>query len=279
MFSLIKTSSQLFSKLRTVWYSLLILLFVFSLNKMIAQDYKLVWSDEFDGNTLDTSKWSYQIGSNGGWGNNEKQYYRAENALVKNGYLTIIAKKENFDDFAYTSARIRTINKGDWKYGKFEMRAKMPVGLGMWPACWMMPTKSVYGSWPLSGEIDIMEYLGHQTSIIHGTLHYGDKPPNNKHSGKPYRLRNGDFHQDFHTFTLIWENGEFQWLVDGEIFQIQTNWNTVNAPYPAPFNQKFHLILNLAVGGNWPGYPDETTEFPQEYLIDYVRVYQKVVGD
>lgn len=270
-----KIFTQLFSYVKSLRILLITLLFVLQSNTSLAQDYQLIWSDEFDGASLDTTKWSCQIGNHRGWGNNEKQYYRAENAVVKDGHLTIVAKQESFEGFDYTSARIRTIHKGDWKYGKIEMRAKMPIGQGIWPAFWMMPTESVYGGWPVSGEIDIMEYLGHQPHKVHGTLHYGDRPPKNKHTGKPDSLENGDFHQEFHTFTLIWKEGKFQWFVDGKLYQTQTEWNTVAAPYPAPFDQKFHIILNLAVGGYWPGYPDETTKFPQEYVVDYVRVYQK----
>lgn len=253
----------------------LIALLVFSLGKTLAQEYKLVWSDEFNGTKLDTSKWSYEIGNRRGWGNKEKEYYRAENAVVKDGYLTIIAKKEEYKGFDYSSARIRTIHKGDWKYGKFEMRAKLPMGKGMWPAFWMMPTDNVYGGWPVSGEIDIMEYLGNDSTTVYGTIHYGGRPPNNTHTGKPYTLSEGGFNNNFHTFTLIWEKGKIQWLVDGKIYQTQTKWYTTAASFPAPFNQKFHIILNLAVGGNWPGYPDSTTVFPQKYIIDYVRVYQR----
>ncbi len=244
-----------------------------------AQNYKLVWSDEFNGTELDSSKWSCQIGNHHGWGNNEKECYRVENAIVRDGYLTIVAKEENYKGFNYTSARIRTINKGDWKYGKFEMRAKLPVGKGMWPAFWMMPTNNVYGGWPVSGEIDIMEYLGHDSTTVYGTLHYGGRPPNNKHTGKPYKLDHGDFHNDFHIFTLIWEEGKVQWLVDGELYETQTEWTTTGGDFPAPFDQEFHIILNLAVGGNWPGYPDESTKFPQKFIVDYVRVYQKTTGE
>ncbi|MFO7447353.1 MAG: glycoside hydrolase family 16 protein [Ignavibacteriaceae bacterium] len=262
------------------WFFIFIILFAVQINKTAAQEYQLVWSDEFDGTALDTSKWEYQTGNAyNGWGNNEKQYYRAENAVVKDSHLFIIALKEEFEGFDYTSARIRTINKGDWKYGKIEMRAKMPVGQGIWPAFWMMPTKSIYGGWPVSGEIDIMEYLGHQPNMVHGTLHYGARPPENKYSGKPYTLENGSFHEDFHIFSVIWEEGKFEWFVDGVLYQTQTEWYTTGGVYPAPFDQEFHIILNLAVGGNWPGYPDESTVFPQEYIIDYVRVYQTAEGD
>ncbi len=256
-----------------ILFLILFLCIQFSVSK--AQDYKLVWSDEFNGTVLDTSKWSYQIGNgSGGWGNNEKEYYRSENAVVDSGYLTIIAKKENYNGFNYTSARIRTIHKGDWKYGKFEIRAKMPIGQGMWPAFWMMPTDNVYGGWAASGEIDIMEYLGNDTTTVYGTLHYGGAWPNNVHSGQSYTLNSG-FYSSFHTYTLIWEEGKIQWLVDDHLYQTQTSWYTSNGSFPAPFDQKFHILLNLAVGGNWPGYPDTSTKFPQKYVIDYVRVYQK----
>jgi beta-glucanase (GH16 family) len=154
----------------------------------------------------------------------------------------------------------------------------MPVGKGMWPAIWMMPTDNVYGGWAASGEIDIMEYLGHEANKVHGTLHYGGSPPGNKNSGKTYTLANGGFNDDFHTFTLIWEEGKIQWLVDGELYQTQTSWSTTGGSFPAPFDQRFHMILNLAVGGNWPGNPDATTVFPQEFVVDYVRVYQKATG-
>jgi len=264
------------SKVNTIYYLIIILFASVPFCKSIAQDYQLVWSDEFDGTTLDLTKWECQIGNgSGGWGNNEKEYYRAENAVVKDGYLTIIAKKENYSGFDYTSARIRTIHKGDWKYGKIEMRAKMPIGKGMWPAFWMMPTDNVYGGWAASGEIDIMEYLGHDSNTVYGTLHYGGAWPNNVHTGTSHIIASGGFNDDFHIFTLIWEEGKIQWLVDGELYQTQTSWYTSGANFPAPFDQQFHIILNLAVGGNWPGNPDASTQFPQEYTIDYVRVYQK----
>lgn len=258
-------------------YLLFIVVFSAAISaKSFSQDYKLVWSDEFNGTSLDTSKWSYQTGNRRGWGNNEKEYYRKENAVVKDGYLTIIAKKEKCKSFKYTSARIRTINKGEWKYGKIEMRAKLTAGQGIWPAFWMMPTDSKYGTWPQSGEIDIMENLGNDSTKVYGTIHYGGRPPKNKHTGASYTLAAGNFSNQFHTFTVIWEKGKIQWLVDGKVYETQTRWYTEAAPFPAPFNQKFHIILNLAVGGNWPGYPDSTTVFPQKYVIDYVRVYQRI---
>ena len=270
-------STTLSNKYKACISLLLFFLIGLPVNNIIAQEYQLVWSDEFDGTELDANKWEAQIGNgSNGWGNNEREYYRAENAVVDSGYLTIIAKKETYGGFDYTSARIRTINKGDWKYGKFEFRAKLPYGQGIWPAIWMMPTDNVYGGWAASGEIDIMEYLGHETNKVYGTLHYGGSWPNNRSTGNSFTLPDGNFNDDFHTFTLIWKEGEMQWFVDGERYQTQTNWSTTGAAFPAPFDQRFHLIFNMAVGGNWPGYPDNTTEFPQEFIIDYVRVYQDV---
>ena len=246
-----------------------------------AQGWRLVWSDEFEGDKLDESRWSYQYGTGAseglyGWGNNELQYYtdREENVFVKDGKLHIVARDEIYEESIFTSARIRTIHKGDWRYGKFEIRAKMPIGQGIWPAIWMMPTDNVYGGWAASGEIDIMEYLGHEPHRVHGTLHYGGESPNNVHTGTHYDLPSGTFHEDFHTFTLEWEYGEMRWYVNGEHYQTQNDWYTERHPFPAPFDQRFHMILNVAVGGNWPGYPDHTTEFPQEMVIDYVRVYE-----
>ncbi|MBI9072132.1 MAG: glycoside hydrolase family 16 protein [Melioribacteraceae bacterium] len=261
---------------KTTFINILFLIGVFNLsNNLFAQNYKLVWSDEFNDEVLDLSKWEIQIGNgHNGWGNNEWQYYIADNAVITDGHLKIIAKEEVLDTFKYTSSRIRTLNKGDWKYGKFEMRAKMPSGKGIWPAFWMMPTDNVYGTWAASGEIDIMEYLGHETNKVYGTLHF-EKWPNNKNSGNNFTIANGGFNDDFHVFTLIWEEGKIEWLIDGKLFSTKTEWSTEGHEFPAPFDQRFHMILNLAVGGNWPGYPDKNTTFPQEFIIDYVRVYQK----
>lgn len=272
--------SNLKSNIKITRFLFLILFISLYVDHSLAQEYELVWSDEFDGTALDGTKWSYQHGNGqevglSGWGNNELEYYLEENAVVDSGYLTIIAKKENYQSYQYTSARIRTINKGDWKYGKIEMRAKMPYGKGIWPAFWMMPTDNVYGGWASSGEIDIMEYLGHQTNIVHGTIHYGGSWPNNTSSGGSYTLPSGGFNDDFHVFTLEWEEGKIQWLVDGEVYSTKTSWYSSAHAFPAPFDQRFHIILNLAVGGNWPGNPDATTQFPQEYVLDYIRVYQK----
>jgi len=247
----------------------------------LAQGYQLVWSDEFDGTAVDLTKWSFQIGDGCpglcGWGNNELQYYRSQNATVSGGLLTIAAKQESYGGQNYTSARLRSLNLGDWTYGRIEMRAKLPIGQGMWPAFWMLPTASPYGGWAASGEIDIMEAVGSDPARVFGTLHYGDAWPNNvsSQSGPGYRLSSGSFNDAFHTFALEWEPGEMRWFVDGQLYSAQNDWYSVAGAYPAPFDVNFHLLLNLAVGGNLPGPPDGTTVFPQEYVIDYVRVYQK----
>ncbi len=245
-----------------------------------APEWELVWADEFDGNQLDPAKWEAQIGrgpNNDGWGNLELQYYtaRPENIQVSQGTLKIIARREIYQSASYTSARLRTINRGDWKYGRFEFRAKLPQGKGIWPAFWMLPTDNVYGGWAASGEIDIMELVGHEPHRVHGTLHYGGAWPNNVYTGMSYALRQGKFSDDFHNFALEWEDGEMRWYVDGVMYLRQTWWYTTGHPFPAPFDQRFHILVNLAVGGRWPGSPDASTVFPQVLEVDYVRVYRR----
>jgi len=247
----------------------------------IAQDqpkWELVWSDEFDGNSLDQSRWEAIVSGRGG-GNKELQYYRKENARVADGMLTIEARKEKFagpdGPHDYTSARLRTKGKGDWKYGRIEVRAKLPKGKGIWPAIWMMPTDNRYGNWPNSGEIDIMELLGHEPQRVHGTLHWGDRAKRHLQKGEAFDLSGGTFADEFHVFGLEWEEGKMSWSVDGKVYQTQKDWHTRDAAFPAPFDQRFHLILNVAVGGTWPGNPDEKTQFPAAMVVDWVRVYQK----
>lgn len=246
----------------------------------IDDSWNLVWSDEFDGTSLDLSKWSYQLGDGCdiglcGWGNNELQWYQEDNVTVGGGLLTIEARAENAGGRNYTAARIRSLNQGDWTYGRVEARARLPQGQGMWPAIWMLPSDDVYGGWAASGEIDIMELVGNEPDVVHGTLHYGGSFPNNTFTGDSYALSSGMFADDFHVFALEWEEGEIRWYVDGNHYQTQTSWSTTAAPFPAPFDQRFHLILNVAVGGNWPGPPDLTTPFPQTMEVDYIRVYQR----
>lgn len=251
-----------------------------------AQNWKLVWADEFDGDTLNTDLWSYQLGTGtdyglpAGWGNNELQYYQEDNVSVADGVLTITARRENVATSQFTSGRIRTIEKGDWTYGRFEFRAKMPVGKGLWAAIWMLPTDEAYGGWASSGEIDIMEFLGDDSTKVHGTIHYGGTWPNNESRGTDYVTGDTAFNSTFHTFALEWEEGNLRWYVDGEEFQNlgAGMWYSSAAAFPAPFNRDFHLLINLAVGGNWPGNPDGSTQFPQKLVVDYVRVYQDGVS-
>ena len=239
--------------------------------------WRLVWADEFEYNGLpDPAKWRYDVGGHG-WGNKELQYYterRKENARVENGSLIIEARKDGWEGHEYTSARLVSKGKGDWTYGRFEARAKLPSGRGTWPAIWMLPTGWEYGSWPNSGEIDIMELLGHEPNVVHGTLHYGDRQKRHQSKGQSFKLEKGTFADDFHVFRLDWEPKQVRWYVDGKLYQTQSEWHTRDAPFPAPFDQRFHLILNVAVGGNWPGNPDEKTQFPQAMVVDWVRVYQ-----
>ena len=242
------------------------------------EGYSLVWSDEFDGNEINLDNWEHEVNANGG-GNNELQYYtdRKENSLVENGNLVIVALRENysaqFGTRSYTSARLRTANKADFLYGRFEIRAKMPKGQGLWSAIWMLPTDWEYGGWPRSGEIDIMEIVGHQPFIVHGTIHYYNN--SHQYSGNSYRLSEGDFSDDFHTFRVDWEPNEIRWYVDDNLYSTKNTWASTPNAYPAPFDKRFHFLINIAVGGNWPGNPIPGTVFPQFMYVDWVRVYQK----
>lgn len=240
-----------------------------------------VWQDEFDGETLDYSKWEIEVNAFGG-GNNELQVYtdRKENVRVENGHLILEARRDNHGIAGtvreFSSGRIRSKRRGDWKYAKVVVRAKLPEGKGLWPAIWMLPTDERYGKWAASGEIDIMEFKGQKPAQIWGTLHYGKAWPDNTHSGAIYRLPAGQsFTDDFHNFAVEWEPGVIRWYVDGQLWQTQRKWHTAGAPFPAPFDQPFHLILNLAVGGKFVGNPSSKTPFPAQMRVDYVRVYQR----
>jgi beta-glucanase (GH16 family) len=270
-----------------------------SASSSAATGWNLVWSDEFESSNVDTTQWSFERNCTGG-GNNELQCYtnRIDNAYLADGNLHIVAKKETFsgqakndDDPAYsstdtsvtrnyTSARLRSKNKGDWKYGRMDIRAKLPQGQGIWPAIWMLPTEWKYGGWPLSGEIDIMEAVNSNTgtngSKVYGTLHYGAASPNNKYEGTS-TTPSTNIWDNFHNYTIEWENGEIRFYLDNVHYATQTKkgWYTKGSTIDgAPFDQLFHIILNVAVGGIWPGNPDVNTVFPQEMLLDYVRVYQ-----
>lgn len=235
----------------------------------------VIWGDEFDGSSLDLNKWSYQIGDGCqegicGWGNNELQYYRDANVTLSNGQLHITAKKERVQAKSYTSGRIRSINKGDWTYGRFEARMKLPPGRGLWPAFWMLPTDETYGGWPQSGEIDIMEHVSADPTRVLGTIHYGDPYPNNRNQGAYFTLNSGGFGDAFHTFAIEWEAGVIRWFVDDILYLTKTAQDL--SPYNWPFDQRFHFLLNMAVGGNLGG-PVDDSIFPKVMDVEYVRVY------
>ncbi len=255
-----------------------------------ATNWVLSWSDEFDGTTLDLSKWSYQNGTGAeygvaGWGNNEQQYYTDENVQVKDGKLVITAT-EGTHGMPYNSGRIWTMSddrvtpKFAQTYGRFEAKMSLPTGNGIWPAFWMLPAGTVYGGWPLSGELDIMEARGRLTNTVCGTLHYGQSWPNNVYSGLDYYFDEGEDYTPYHIYAVEWEPGEIRWYVDGELYQTQNSWYSTSAneadqfSYPAPFNQDFYIILNLAVGGTFDGNinPD-ASDLPGEMCVDYVRAY------
>lgn len=236
---------------------------------------KLVWSDEFNYTGLpDNSKWSYDVGGSG-WGNNEKQYYtekRPENASVKNGVLSITAIKEDYKGSKYTSARLVSKNKGDWKYGRFEIKAKLPKGRGVWPAIWMLPTDWKYGGWPESGEIDIMEHVGYLPDSVFGTVH---TEAYNHVIGtqKGTKTARKDLSDAFHVYTLDWRENEIKIFIDKEHYF--TFHNEKKSYKEWPFDQPFHLLLNLAIGGNWGGKMGiDDSIFPQKMEVDWVRVYQ-----
>jgi beta-glucanase (GH16 family) len=250
-----------------------------------AQD-TLVWSDEFDGATLDPDNWENQIGDGSayglppGWGNNELQYYtdRPENCYVTDGYLHLVARRESYAGHDYTSARIRSANRQDFLYGRMEARLRLPTGQGIWPAFWMLPTDWVYGGWAASGEIDIMESINTATTV-YGTMFFGGEWPGQIHIGGNYS-DGTDFSQDFHVYTLEWQPDQMNWYVDDHLYFAATSsdWHSDGAPANprAPFDQRFHFLLNVAVGGDWPGPPDGSTVFPQELVVDWVRVYDSV---
>lgn len=240
-----------------------------------AQYTKLVWSDEFDYKGLpDASKWSYDTGGHG-WGNNELQHYtleRLENAKVENGMLVLKAVKEDFDGSKYTSARLQTKNKGDWKYGRMEVKAKLPQGRGIWPAIWMLPTEWKYGGWPESGEIDIMENVGYLPDSVYASVHTGAFN-HVKGTNKTAGLLRTDLAENFHVYAIEWTPEKISFFIDDVLYHAFTNEHKTSAEWP--FDQPFHLLLNVAVGGNWGGKMgvDESI-FPQTMLVDYVRVYQ-----
>tara|TARA_Y100001970_G_scaffold290374_1_gene423901 strand:+ start:471 stop:1799 length:1329 start_codon:yes stop_codon:yes gene_type:complete len=236
--------------------------------------YTLVWNDEFDGPEIDENKWNFEIGTgNWGWGNGEHQYYtsRSENAFIEDGKLVIKALNENYQGSNYTSARMTTKNKGDWLYGKIKASIKVPSAGGTWPAFWMMPTNSVYGGWPNSGEMDIMEHYGCNDGEVSATVHNnlynwnGGIPPTSS-------LYNTTATSEFHEYAMEWTEDELSFFVDDQ--WIGSYQNQGNGYEQWPYNQEFFVILNLAIGSHFMPCETEDGLFPQRYEIDYVRVYQ-----
>ncbi len=273
--------------------------------------WKLVWNDEFDGDRIDPSKWAFDIGNGffdyqhhvwiSGWGNEELQYYthEPENVFVKNSLLTIRAVKESLHGCGYTSARLKTLGR-DGKplftklYGKFEFRAKVPWGKGLWPALWLLPQDDRYGGWAASGEIDVMEIIGDKPDEVLNSIHFGSVYPKRSLITNVHPLPGGSTVADWHVYSVEWEPGEIRFYIDGVHTSTCDHWwscsktaggqgiearraSDVN-PWPAPFDQPFYLVMNVAVGGNFPGAPNAATHFPAELIVDYVRVYDKVDG-
>ena len=273
--------------------------------------WKLVWNDEFDGTAIDRSKWDFDIG-NGffdyrshtwvpGWGNEELQYYTdsPENAFVKDGALHIRAIKESLHGCGYTSARLKTRKRDgtplfNQMYGRFEFRAQVPWGKGLWPALWMLPQTDTHGGWAASGEIDVMEIHGEEPDKTLGSIHFGSTFPNRQLVTHTHSLPQGSLVSDWHVYAVEWDPGEIRWYLDGVHWATQNFWwscsktqdgagvearraSDIN-PWPAPFDHPFYLLMNVAVGGNFPGYPNLVTRFPAELVVDYVRVYERADG-
>jgi len=236
---------------------------------------ELVWADEFEGTEINPSNWSHELGA-GGWGNNESQAYTADaaNSFVEDGNLFIVALQ---DGAGYTSARMVSRDLQEFDHGRIDIRAVLPYGQGIWPALWMLGANHSEVGWPECGEIDIMELLGHQPNYVHGTAHWGELIG----GGHPnvgtatYSDFPTTFADEYHVFSLDWRPDTMLWLMNGEPYHmLTTEGNVAPSGYDTPFNDPFFFIFNIAVGGNWPGYPDESTLFPQFMAVDYVRVYQ-----
>jgi beta-glucanase (GH16 family) len=242
----------------------------------------LTWNDEFDGPdgfAPDLSKWTIVTGGNG-WGNKESEYYTARpaNVQLQNGNLVITAAQEDYIGAgqvsrAYTSARLNTAGKFEQAYGRFEARIKIPFGQGIWPAFWLLGADNQQVHWPNCGEIDIMENIGREPSTVHGTIH-GPGYSGGKGIGAPFSIASGHFADDYHVYAIEWEPNEIRFYVDGNLYETRT-------PADLPpgtkwvYEHPFFIILNVAVGGSWPGYPDDTSSFPQQMYVDYVRVYKR----
>jgi len=247
--------------------------------------WQLAWSDEFEGSRVNPANWTFETGNgSNGWGNSEREYYTSgtENAYVSGGALHIVARKESQGGFPYTSARMKTQTRFSNKYGRFEFRAKLPQGRGFWPALWMMGTNITSVGWPACGEIDVMECTGSWSNKVQGTIHYSDSSNHHLQQTAFYTFPTpGDSVTNFHTYAVEWTTNSIRWIVDGATTRTWTNWSSSTGAYPAPFNQPFFILINLAVGGSYLGHPSDAainahTTFPGEMEVDYVRVYHAV---
>jgi beta-glucanase (GH16 family) len=233
-------------------------------------NYSLVWQDEFNGTSL-SSDWVFDIGGNG-WGNNELQYYNNQNINLAGGILEITAKEEAFNASNYTSTRIKTQGKKSWKYGRIDVRAALPEGKGIWPALWMLGDNISTVGWPSCGEIDIMELIGgagFNDRTVYGTIHWNELGTHAQYGGDK-TLASGKFSDEFHVFSIIWNQTSITWLVDNAVFHTVD----ITDPEKSELHENFFLIFNVAVGGNFPGNPDASSVFPQSMYVDYVRVFQ-----
>lgn len=239
------------------------------------ENYTLVWQDEFQGSTLNQDFWNYELGNGAsGWGNNELQYYKTNNTTIaENEYLVIEAKEESVAGYNYTSSRLTTQGKKSFQYGRVDIRAALPKGQGLWPALWMLGENFSSVGWPACGEIDIMEMVGgsgNKDKTVHGTVHW-DNAGSYASYGNDYTLTGDEILADeFHVYSIVWDSSKIIWYID----DIQYNVIDITPAGLSEFHEEFFFIFNVAVGGNWPGSPNSTTEFPQRMFVDYIRVFQ-----
>ncbi len=241
---------------------------------------ELVFSDEFDGDRVDPETWFFETGDGSqygiiGWGNNELQWYLPNSAQVSDGTLKITARRQSTNGYNYTSARINTRDRVAVRYGRIEARMKLPPGQGLWPAFWLLGQDSPYGEWAASGEIDVVEAVnldGTGGNQVFGTIHFGGEFPNNLSTEERY-TPSTDVTDEFHVYAVEWDETEIRWYVDDVLYSVLNAWSSTAAPFPAPFDQPFYILLNVAVGGNFPGAPSVDTVFPVTMEVDYVRVY------
>ena len=251
-------------------FSVIGTVFAFSNTVKAADNYELVWSDEFNGNSLDTNTWNYEIGTGSwGWGNNEQQYYTDRNIRVSNGTMKITAKREDYGRMKYTSSRITTKNKKNFKYGKIEARIKMPKFKGVWPAFWMLGANQDSVGWPKCGEIDIMEAINDE-NLVYGTLHWFNDPGNNNaDSGSSVAVAD---RTEYHAYGVEWTADKLRWYVDGKVYRTMD----VSNDSFSEVRKEYFVIFNMAIGGQWPGYNIDETAFPATMEVDWVRAYKKV---